>query len=144
LIQVAGRAARHISGEVILYADTMTDSIKRTIEETDRRRKIQMQYNQTHGITPRGIQRALDESLSSWREAREFLKDVAHKDETDFAKDELIYELEDQMKAAADRLEFEQAALIRDKIYQIKKIKKHDKQDSKRNKNDSGKRSTAK
>lgn len=141
LIQVAGRAARHISGEVILYADTITNSIRRTLEETDRRRKIQVEYNKLHDITPRGIQRALDESLSSWREAREFLKNVSHKDETDFTKDELIYELEDQMRGAADRLEFEQAALIRDKIYEIRRAKKNPKQDSKRNRNDNGKRS---
>jgi excinuclease ABC subunit B len=124
LIQVAGRAARHISGEVIFYADTMTESIQRTIQETDRRRKIQEKYNQTHGITPRGIQRALDESLSTWKEAKEFLRNVSHKDEIEYAKDELIYELEEQMRESADRLEFEQAAMIRDKIYQIRRVKK--------------------
>ncbi|MBI1883316.1 MAG: excinuclease ABC subunit UvrB [Chlamydiae bacterium] len=121
LIQVAGRAARHISGEVIFYADVLTDSIKRTLEETHRRRQIQKDYNEKHKITPKGIQRALDESLSSYQEAKTFLKHVANKDDVAYAKDELIYELEGEMRQAAEKMEFEQAAMIRDKIYQIKK-----------------------
>jgi len=123
LIQVAGRAARHVSGEVIFYADKMTDSMKKTIDETDRRRKIQEEYNRRHGITPRGIQRALDESLSSWTDAKEFLRNVSHKSELEFTKDELIYQLESEMREAAEHLEFEQAALIRDKIYEVQKVK---------------------
>jgi excinuclease ABC subunit B len=123
LIQVAGRAARHVEGEVIFYADKMTDSMKKTIDETDRRRRIQSDYNQKPGITPRGIQRALDESLSAWGDAKEFLRNVAHKNELEYTKDELIYQLEAEMREAAEHLEFEQAALIRDKIYEVQKVK---------------------
>ena len=131
LIQVAGRAARHVEGEVIFYADKMTDSIKKTIDETDRRRRIQSDYNQKHGITPRGIQRALDESLSAWGDAKEFLRNVAHKNELEYTKDELIYQLEGEMREAAEHLEFEQAALIRDKIYEVQKVKGSAKDSSK-------------
>ena len=122
LIQVAGRASRHISGEVIFYADKMTDSMKKTIEETDRRRKVQMEYNKKNAITPKGIVRAIDESLASWREAREFLKDVSHRSDVDFVRDELICDLESEMRAYAEKLDFEQAALVRDRIIELKKV----------------------
>lgn len=145
LIQVAGRAARHVGGEVIFYADQMTDSMKKTIDETERRRKIQTEYNQKHGITPRGIQRALDESLSAWSDAKEFLRNVAHKNDLEYSKDELIYQLEAEMREAAEHLEFEQAALIRDKIYEVQKIKGYAKDSSKETpKNDDKKRAKVK
>ncbi len=128
LIQIAGRAARHVSGEVILYADKVTDSMKKMIEETNRRRQIQVEYNQKHGITPKGIQRAIDESLSVYQEAKDFLRKVSNESSLDFTKDELVYELEGEMREAAEHMEFEKAALIRDKIYEIQRIKSKEKQ----------------
>jgi excinuclease ABC subunit B len=115
LLQTAGRAARHEKGRVIFYADTMTESIRRTVEETKRRRETQMAHNAAHGITPRGVTRAAQASLHVYdgsgidRNApavAESMDDVAA----------VIAELEDEMQEAANRLEFERAALLRDQV----------------------------
>jgi excinuclease ABC subunit B len=122
LIQTMGRAARHLSGQVIMYADVMTDSMRAAIAETDRRRKIQEAYNREHGITPEGIRKAIrditDHVKKVAEERAEYL--VAH----EVPKDELarlIIDLESQMKTAAKNLEFEKAALMRDQVYELRK-----------------------
>ena len=127
LIQVAGRASRHISGKVIMYADKITESIRKTVETTERRRKIQLQYNNYNNITPKSITRAIDESLVQYKQAREMVQKISEKNKDDFRRDELIYELEAEMQIAADSLEFEKAAEIRDKIYSIKDLGKKSK-----------------
>ena len=122
LIQTMGRAARHIEGHVIMYADTVTESMRRAIDETNRRRKIQTAYNQEHGITPQGIKKAIKgitDQLKAVAETR-----ATYTVATGTPKDEiarLIKNLESQMKAAAKNLEFEKAALIRDQIIELRK-----------------------
>jgi excinuclease ABC subunit B len=122
LIQTAGRAARHLHGEVILYADVMTDSIKRFLAVTEYRRQKQIAYNQEHHITPRSVSRAVEESLAVYESKREagasVLKDAA----MDVDLTETISELETEMLAAAENLEFEKAALLRDQIKELKHI----------------------
>ena len=122
LIQTIGRAARHVEGKVIMYADTVTDSMKRAIDETDRRREIQSSYNLKHGITPRGVNKAIDEGLRAIIPQ----KDDDKKDKINLnkiPKDEyasLVKDLEGQMKLASANLEFERAAELRDLIAEIK------------------------
>jgi excinuclease ABC subunit B len=122
LIQTAGRAARHLNGEVILYADVMTDSIKKFLAVTEYRRKRQLAYNAEHGITPRSVKRAVEESLSSAAyqsdsKAVAVLRDAG----ADFDVTETVRELEEEMLAAANNLEFEKAALLRDQIKELKR-----------------------
>lgn len=119
LIQTIGRAARHVEGRVIMYADKETDSMKRAISETNRRRKIQDQYNRKHGIEPAGIQKAIEEGL------RELIPKV-EKPKLELNKipkseyQQLIKELSAQMDLAARNLQFENAADLRDQIAEIK------------------------
>jgi len=123
LIQTMGRAARHIEGHVIMYADTVTESMRRAIDETNRRRQIQMAYNQEHGITPQGIKKAIKGITDQLRAVAETRVPYAAVT-TGIPKDEiarLIKNLESQMKAAAKNLEFEKAALIRDQIVELRK-----------------------
>lgn len=118
LIQTVGRAARHEEGRVIMYADTVTGSMKRTIDETNRRREIQDKYNNKHGITPKGISREVSEMLP--REAKE---EKPKLDLRKIPKDEyshLIRDLTAQMDLAAANLEFEKAAELRDLIAEVK------------------------
>lgn len=122
LIQAVGRAARHEEGRVIMYADNMTKSMSRTIEETNRRRTIQESYNKKHDITPTGVDKVIDEGLRAVIGAPE--KDKKPKlDLKKIPKDEyghLIKELESQMDLASANLRFEEAAELRDQIIQIK------------------------
>jgi len=120
LIQTVGRAARHVEGRVVMYADHITKSMKRTIEETDRRRAIQEAYNTEHGITPTGINRAIDKGM------RPDLPEEAKRAKLDLKKipkDEyksLLKDLNGQMELAAANLQFEQAAELRDIIQDLK------------------------
>jgi len=120
LIQTAGRAARHVNGRVILYADSVTDSMRRMIEVTERRRRKQMEYNRRHGITPRSIEKALQESLSFEREARETELRVVREGGMEYGEYAAIEELEKEMLEAAEALEFERAAVLRDIIRELK------------------------
>jgi excinuclease ABC subunit B len=125
MIQTIGRAARHVNGRVIMYADTITDSMRRAIEETERRRAIQRAYNEEHGITPEGIQKAIRDINDRVRKVAEAKAayDAEH-GESGIPRDELVrlvMDLEGQMKAAARNLEFEKAALIRDQIVQLRR-----------------------
>jgi len=122
LIQTMGRAARHIDGKVIMYADTVTKSMQTAIDETKRRRRIQQVYNKEHGITPRGIRKAIKDITARVKVAADVhaVYDAsAPLTREDIAR--LIKELEAQMKTAARNLEFEKAALIRDRIIELRK-----------------------
>ena len=123
LIQTIGRAARNAEGHVIMYADTMTDSMKNAIRETERRRKVQMSYNEEHGITPQTVKKAVRDLISiSKKVAAEELQ--MEKDPESMSKSELekmIKDMTKQMKKAAAQLNFEMAAQVRDKLVELKK-----------------------
>ena len=124
LIQTIGRCARHVEGRALLYADRMTDSMKRAIDETDRRRAIQEAYNVEHGITPESIVRPVEMSLAAIveadyvdvTEAAEGLPEFRSQEELD----QYIAKLEADMREAAKRFEFEKAAKLRDTVRDLK------------------------
>ena len=120
LIQTMGRAARHVEGRAILYADVMTDSMRKAIEETTRRRRTQQEYNERNGITPQSIIKPIDMSLVAIAEADYVTVPLESDDEiesmTPQQRDHLLGELEERMREAARKFEFEKAAQIRDKL----------------------------
>jgi excinuclease ABC subunit B len=121
LIQTMGRAARHINAHVIMYADTVTGSMQKAIEETRRRRQVQETYNKEHGITPQGIRKAVKDITERVQAVAETRTPYTA---TSISKEEilqLIKQLESDMKAAAKNLEFEKAAMIRDRIIELRK-----------------------
>jgi excinuclease ABC subunit B len=125
LIQTSGRAARNVNGCVIMYADTVTDSMRACINETGRRRTIQEAYNQQHGITPQSIVKQIDDVMSSVYERDYstptlFLGDGAHRFKTQAELDAHIASLQEQMRAAAANLDFEKAAALRDDIKRLR------------------------
>ena len=123
LIQTVGRAARNAEGRVIMYADTITDSMQTAIEETRRRRIIQEEYNKDHGITPQTIKKAVRDLISISKEiAREevtFAKEPESMSRKELEK--LIAKVEKQMRKAAAELDFENAAVLRDKMAELRK-----------------------
>jgi excinuclease ABC subunit B len=122
LIQTIGRSARHTEGSVVMYADRVTDSMRKAIEETYRRRDIQMAYNEAHGITPVAIQKSIRDLSDNVRAVAE--ERAAYAVAEDIPKDELarlLKDLEGQMKAAAKNLEFERAAALRDQIVDLRR-----------------------
>jgi len=121
LIQTMGRAARHIDGHVIMYADTVTNSMAAATRETQRRRQIQEAYNREHGITPQGIRKAIKDITQRVRAVAETRAPYVTTPMTKEDVARLIKELESQMKAAARSLEFEKAALLRDRIIELRK-----------------------
>jgi excinuclease ABC subunit B len=134
LMQTAGRTARNVNGKVIMYADVITESMRKTLDETNRRRKLQQEYNEKHGITPKTVYKSVEEILSSTS-----IADVRKKESetaeasmlkvvepvikymTDDQKKELIEQMTEEMHAAAKDLEFERAAFLRDEIEKLKK-----------------------
>ncbi|MFN3330338.1 MAG: helicase-related protein, partial [Pyrinomonadaceae bacterium] len=119
LIQTIGRAARNINGKAILYADTITDSMRKAIEETRRRRKIQEEYNRKHGITPKTIVKAIESTLVTIYEADYFKVPLDLDGLEEYRPENLaetIAKLEVEMKQAAKEMKFEKAAEIRDRI----------------------------
>ncbi len=125
LIQVMGRAARNVRGKVIMYGDEITDSMRRAIEETERRRRIQLAYNQEHGITPETVQKAVRDTIR----AREQVQQTAVRELASVVKDvpeddlvQIIRDLQEQMRQAAEDLEFEKAAALRDEIRELEKL----------------------
>jgi excinuclease ABC subunit B len=128
LIQTTGRAARHIDGRVIMYADRITDSMRRAMDETSRRRAKQVKFNQEHGITPVSIHKAIRDltdqmSPQAVSEMKGEYKTGKHKDVTTRSElQKVISEMERQMKEAAKNLEFERAAALRDEMYELKSI----------------------
>ena len=119
LIQIAGRAARHINGKVIMYADKVTDSMRRAIDETARRRKIQEDYNRTNKITPKSIKKEIKEGIEKWKKAEEFVHDVVHESGTEYQTKNYLSFLKQRMETAARALEFDKAARYRDEIRRI-------------------------
>jgi excinuclease ABC subunit B len=121
LIQTVGRAARHINGQAIMYADTITESMQRAIGETNRRRQVQVEYNEQHGIEPRSIVKAIKDLTDQVRKVAE--EKAEYVVAADMPKDELAHlveQLEKQMRAAAAELEFEKAAILRDQIFELR------------------------
>ena len=120
LIQVAGRAARNVDGRVIMYADTITNSMRKAIEETNRRRKKQIEFNKNNNITPRSIEKAVREGIESFKKAEEIVMETAGQSEGDYERETLISELEREMELSARNLQFERAAQLRDRIKGLK------------------------
>lgn len=121
LIQTAGRASRNVNGTVILYADTVTESMKKAIDETERRRKIQIEYNKKMGIVPETVKSKIKDILSSIYERDYFTVDIVKEEEEEYElTEETLRRLETEMRHLAANLEFEKAAQIRDKIFKIK------------------------
>jgi excinuclease ABC subunit B len=129
LIQTIGRAARNVNGKVIMYADRMSDAMQEAIQETERRRAIQLEYNEKHGITPRTISKAIRDILTREKEEQretqkqsiEVLKQ-GYNIMVPSQRKELIKVLEREMLEHAKNLEFEQAAVIRDEIQKVKEV----------------------
>ncbi|NLI90268.1 MAG: excinuclease ABC subunit UvrB [Epulopiscium sp.] len=123
LMQTVGRAARNSKGEVIMYADTITNSMEKTISETNRRREIQTQYNKKHGITPKTIVKEIRDLIVATKAAEEAEDYFAKKDPESMSKkeiDKLIKKMTKEMRKAADELQFENAAKIRDQLQELK------------------------
>jgi excinuclease ABC subunit B len=124
LIQTVGRAARNVDGKVIMYADTITESMRKAISETNRRRKLQIEYNEEHGITPQSIKKAVRDVIEATKAAEESAEYSVHMEEDVLSQSEaaaLIERLTKDMKKAAADLQFERAAELRDKVSELKK-----------------------
>jgi excinuclease ABC subunit B len=122
LIQTIGRTARNVNAEVFLYADMITNSMKRAIDETQRRRQLQEEYNTKHGITPATIIKAIKKGIEEEIQARRTAQKAAGiDDEAEFVTQEFITELEAEMLAAAEGQDYERAAELRDRVIQLKK-----------------------
>jgi excinuclease ABC subunit B len=124
LIQTIGRAARHVEGHAILYADVMTDSMKRALDETGRRRQVQMDYNERNQIVPQSIIKPIDMSLVAIAEADYVTVPLEADDDVDALtpeqRERFIAELEEKMREAARKFEFEKAAQLRDRVKALK------------------------
>lgn len=121
LIQTAGRCARNINGQVIMYADTITDSMRRAIKESERRRKAQLEFNKKNKITPTTIKKAIQEGIASYKKARELAPQLSGERIEEYEIHTLISELERDMMHAARNLQFEKAAMLRDQIQELQK-----------------------
>ena len=119
LIQTIGRCARNVDAEVYLYADTITPSMRRAIDETQRRRDIQGEYNRAHGVTPQTIQKAIRHGIEVELRARHQAREMVASSEDQYERREIIRMLEEEMLAAANNLEFEKAAQIRDRLKEL-------------------------
>jgi excinuclease ABC subunit B len=124
LVQTAGRAARHIGGECVLFCDQVTDSIQALLNITEYRRARQQAHNEEHGITPQSVKRALQQSLHTHEKEREqadlLNRSLVAEDEETYDKLRVIADLEEEMREASSRLEFERAAHLRDQIRALK------------------------
>jgi len=121
LIQTAGRTARHADGKVILYADTVTDSMRRMMDLTEARRERQMAYNTAHNITPQSVVRAIDEGLRTTYDITEVERNVVREAGEEYDVHLVMQEIEREMLEAAEALEFERAAQLRDELQELKK-----------------------
>ncbi|MGE3180279.1 MAG: excinuclease ABC subunit UvrB [Phycisphaerae bacterium] len=120
LIQMIGRCARNINSRVILYGDKVTDSMQRAMDETNRRREIQLAYNKEHGITPDTVKKAIRDGLLTEVSAMRRVREAVKADEGEYDRDELIAQLEEEMLDAAKELDFEKAAALRDHVKKLK------------------------
>jgi excinuclease ABC subunit B len=120
LIQMIGRCARNVNAKVILFADKVTTAMQRAIDETNRRREIQLAYNRQHGITPDTVRKAIRSGLMGEVAAMRRVREAVHADEGEHDRDELVRELEAEMLQAAEELDFEKAAALRDHIRELK------------------------
>lgn len=121
LIQTAGRAARNMNGIVIMYADSVSDAMRKTISECDRRRKIQLEFNKNHNITPKTIKKAISEGIADLAEEdiQEVVLESTGQSAEEYAMSNYLSELEREMESAARNLQFEKAAVIRDRIQEL-------------------------
>ncbi len=120
LVQTIGRSARNVNAEVILYADKVTDSMQQALDETSRRRELQLAYNAEHGITPETIKKAIKRGIEEEIAAQRVITESVGVSETQYVTQEFLNELEREMHAAAQNLEFERAAQLRDRILELK------------------------
>jgi excinuclease ABC subunit B len=120
LIQTIGRAARNVNAEVILYADRVTDSMQRAMDETLRRRTLQLEYNVRHGITPQTVRTAIGAGIEEEIAAHKMVQEVIGNPPDNYVTEEYLEELHAEMLATAANLEFERAAQLRDRIAQLK------------------------
>jgi excinuclease ABC subunit B len=120
LIQQIGRAARNVNAMVLLYADKVTPAMQSAIDETNRRRKAQVQHNEAHGIEPHTVRKAIRRGIELDLRARKTAREAIQADDTEFDRNEMITELEKQMLEAATALEFERAASLRDRVKALK------------------------
>jgi excinuclease ABC subunit B len=137
LIQTIGRCARNVNAQVLLYGDRVTDSMRRALDETNRRRDTQLAYNAEHGITPETIRKEIRTALADQLRARKVAREAIHVNESEFDLLELISRLEEEMYKAAEELEFEKAARLRDRIKVLRteaegRAEKADEADAKR------------
>jgi excinuclease ABC subunit B len=119
LIQTIGRTARNVNAEVILYADEVTRSMQKAIDETERRRKIQLKHNKQNNITPRTIQKSIRKSIDNEVASRKVAREMVREEEAEYITQEYLRELEEDMLQAANELNFEKAAEIRDRIIKL-------------------------
>ena len=126
LIQVAGRAARNVNGEVIFYADKVTKAMKKTIDITTERREKQLKFNKENGIEPKTIEKAIREGIESYKKAKEIVKDVTGESDAEYDINEVMTQLERDMESAARNLQFEKAIVYRDQINKLKKVLKEE------------------
>jgi excinuclease ABC subunit B len=122
LIQTIGRTARNVNATVFLYADTVTDSMQKAIDETNRRRTMQVAYNQQHGITPETIRKEIRRSLTEQIRAEHIAREAIRLGETEYDKVQMAAQLEREMFEAAEALDFERAAALRDQLRQLKEL----------------------
>jgi excinuclease ABC subunit B len=122
LVQTIGRTARNVNAEVVLYADKVTDSMRRAIDETERRRELQLDFNREHGITPTTIVKAIRTGLERELEATRIAREAVGEEAQEVDRAEMINMLEAEMLAAAEALEFEKAARLRDRIQELKDV----------------------
>jgi excinuclease ABC subunit B len=120
LIQMIGRCARNVDAHVVLYADKITAAMRQAMDETDRRRAIQVKYNADHGITPDTVRKAIRTGLIGEVAAMRRVREAVHAEEGEYDREELIRELEQEMLQAAEELDFERAAALRDHIKELK------------------------
>src|SRR4051812_19501634 len=120
LIQTIGRAARNVNSKVILYADSVTPAMQKAMDETNRRRAIQVKYNETHGIKPETIKKAIRATLESEVKARKTVQETIHANAEQMDTTEIVKLLEEEMLQSAQNLEFERAAQLRDKINELR------------------------
>jgi excinuclease ABC subunit B len=122
LIQTIGRTARNVNASVFLYADKVTPSMQKAIDETERRRKIQLEYNKEHNITPETIQKEIRRSLTDQIKARKTAREAVRFGDSEYEKVELASQIEKEMLEAAQSLDFERAAFLRDQLRELKEL----------------------